>query len=115
MTDYKFEGWLGLDADSVNGKMVWGEFEPKPWEETDVDVKITHCGICRSDLHTLRSGWSPANYPVCVGHEIVGTAVRVGSQVKNIKVGDLVGVGAQTDSCRSRKGPCRECESDREP
>ena len=57
MTDYKFEGWLGLDADSVNGKMVWGEFEPKPWEETDVDVKITHCGICRSDLHTLRSGW----------------------------------------------------------
>lgn len=55
--DYKFEGWLGLDASSAEGKMVWKEFEPKPWEETDVDIKITHCGICGSDLHTLRSGW----------------------------------------------------------
>lgn len=56
-TDYKFEGWMGLDSSSVEGKMVWQEFEPKPWEETDVDIKITHCGICGSDLHVLRSGW----------------------------------------------------------
>lgn len=57
MTDYKFEGWLGLDPDAINGKMTWGEFEPKPWEETDIDIKVSHCGICGSDLHTLRSGW----------------------------------------------------------
>lgn len=56
-TDYKFEGWLGLDASAGDGKMQWKEFEPKPWEETDIDVKISHCGICGSDLHTLRSGW----------------------------------------------------------
>jgi alcohol dehydrogenase (NADP+) len=56
-SDYKFEGWIGLDASSAEGKMVWKEFEPKPWEETDVDIKITHCGICGSDLHVLRSGW----------------------------------------------------------
>lgn len=55
--DYKFEGWLGHDKDSVNGKMVWGEFEPKPWEETDVDIQVTHSGICGTDIHTLRSGW----------------------------------------------------------
>jgi D-arabinose 1-dehydrogenase-like Zn-dependent alcohol dehydrogenase len=55
--DYKFEGWLGLDASAADGKMQWKEFEPKPWEETDIDVKISHCGICGSDLHTLRSGW----------------------------------------------------------
>lgn len=54
--DYKFEGWMGHDKDSVNGKLVWEEFEPKPWEETDVDIQITHCGICATDLHTLRSG-----------------------------------------------------------
>lgn len=62
--DYKFQGWLGLDKESVQGKMVWQEYEPKPFEETDVDIKITHCGICGSDLHTLRSGWSKADYPV---------------------------------------------------
>lgn len=56
-TDYKFEGWMGLDADSAKGNMVWQEYEPKPWEETDVDIKVTNSGICGSDIHTLRSGW----------------------------------------------------------
>lgn len=55
--NYKFEGWLGLDSDSINGKMVWGDFEPKEFEETDIDIQITHSGMCGSDVHTLRSGW----------------------------------------------------------
>lgn len=54
---YKFQGWMGLDKDSVNGEMVWQEYEPKTWQETDVDIQITHCGVCASDLHTLHSGW----------------------------------------------------------
>ncbi|RHZ49202.1 hypothetical protein CDV55_102481 [Aspergillus turcosus] len=111
-TDYKFEGWLGLDKDAAKGNMVWKEFTPKAWEETDVDIKITHSGICGSDLHTLRSGWGPTMYPCCVGHEIVGIAVRVGSKAEGgIKVGDRVGVGAQNDSCLGRKGDCEECAS----
>ncbi|KAL2809995.1 chaperonin 10-like protein [Aspergillus granulosus] len=114
ITDSKFEGWVGLDASSAEGKMQWQEFEPKPWEETDVDIKISHCGICGSDLHTLRSGWGPTQYPCCVGHEIVGTAVRVGSQVNHIKVGDRVGVGAQGESCLSRNGDCEDCASNNE-
>jgi hypothetical protein len=55
-TDYKFQGWLGHDKDSI-GNLKFGEYEPKNWDETDVDIKISHCGICGSDLHTLRSGW----------------------------------------------------------
>jgi alcohol dehydrogenase (NADP+) len=112
-TDYKFQGWLGLDKDSAKGNMVWKDYEPKPFEETDVDIKITHCGICGSDLHTLRSGWGQSLYPVCVGHEIVGIAVRVGSKAENgIRVGDRVGVGAQSRSCL--KPDCEECSSDQE-
>lgn len=64
-TDYKFEGWLGLDKDAAAGNMVWREYEPKLWTEDDVDIKVSHCGICGSDLHTLRSGWirsSPLGY-----------------------------------------------------
>ncbi|KAJ5970750.1 uncharacterized protein N7479_000668 [Penicillium vulpinum] len=110
-TDYKFEGWMGLDPSSAEGNMVWQEFEPKEWEETDVDIKVSHCGICGSDLHTLRSGWKPTDYPCCVGHEIVGTAVRVGSKVSNIQIGDRVGVGAQSGSCLGCLGPCEECSS----
>ncbi|TPX16221.1 uncharacterized protein E0L32_004216 [Thyridium curvatum] len=111
--DYKFEGWLGLDEKADQGNMVWREFEPKPWEETDIDIEVTHSGICGSDLHALRSGWGPMPYPVCVGHEIVGRAVRVGSRAEGgIKVGDLVGVGAQADSCLGRLGSaCADCAS----
>ncbi|ROT34862.1 cinnamyl alcohol dehydrogenase [Sodiomyces alkalinus F11] len=110
--DYKFEGWLGKDFSCVDGKMVWEEFEPKPWEETNVDIRITHSGICGSDLHTLRSGWGPAPYPVCVGHEIVGVAVRVGSEASgDIRVGDRVGVGAQSDACFGRNAPDGNCDA----
>ncbi|KAL7271905.1 hypothetical protein RUND412_005304 [Rhizina undulata] len=100
-TDYKFKGWLGLSKDSMETGLVEQEFQPKPFTERDVDIKVTHCGICGSDIHTLTSGWGVGftEYPVCVGHEIVGTAIRVGSKVKDIKVGDRVGVGAQSDSC----------------
>lgn len=62
-TDYKFEGWMGLDPNAAQGNMVWQEFQPKEWEETDVDVKVSHCGICGSDLHTLRSGWVSYCFP----------------------------------------------------
>lgn len=63
MTDYKFEGWCGHNPESAQGKMVWEEYEPKKWSEDDVDIKISHCGICGSDIHTLRSGWFPTPYP----------------------------------------------------
>lgn len=107
--DYKFQGWLGLDEDSAKGSMVWGDYEPKPFEGTDIDIEITHCGICGSDISVLRSGWAPTNYPVCVGHEIVGNVVRVGSKVKDIKIGDRVGVGPHCWSCENQKGDCEPC------
>jgi hypothetical protein len=62
MADAKFQGWLGKDKDSVQGKMQWGDFEPKKWSEDDVDIEISHCGICGSDLHMLSSGWGPTPY-----------------------------------------------------
>ncbi|KAK7725056.1 hypothetical protein SLS57_003969 [Botryosphaeria dothidea] len=106
-TDYKFEGWCALDSDAAKGKMVWQEYEPKTWTEDDVDIQIQACGICGSDIHTLRSGWGATPYPAVVGHEIIGRAVRVGKNVKHIKEGDRVGVGAQASSCL--KADCEAC------
>lgn len=63
LTNEDFVGWMGLDKDSAQGKMVWQQFpNPKKWEETDVDIEISCCGICGSDIHTLRSGWGPTPY-----------------------------------------------------
>ncbi|KAF2758962.1 GroES-like protein [Pseudovirgaria hyperparasitica] len=112
MTDYEFQGWLGEDEKSVQGHMKWGKFEPKKWEEDDVDIEISHCGICGSDLHQLSSGWGPTPYPCVVGHEIIGRAVKVGKNVKHVKVGDRVGVGAQARSCM--QSSCAECSSGHE-
>lgn len=47
-SDSAFEGWCGLDKDADQGKMVWQGYDPKPWEDTDVDIEISHCG-----KHTL--------------------------------------------------------------
>lgn len=51
---------MGLDADSANGNMVWQEYEPKPWEETDIDIKVTNSAVCGSDVCTLSSAWVSA-------------------------------------------------------
>ncbi|KAI1176038.1 zinc-binding dehydrogenase [Nemania sp. FL0916] len=109
MAATKFEGWLGHSPESADGKMEWGSFEPKKWTEDDVDIEVSHCGICGSDLHMLRADWGPTPYPCCVGHEIVGKAVRVGNNVKHVKVGDRVGVGAQSRTCQ--EPDCPECSS----
>ncbi|KAK7955626.1 uncharacterized protein PG986_004848 [Apiospora aurea] len=108
----KFEGWLGKSPEAFHGKMEWGSYEPKKWTEDDVDIEISHCGICGSDLHVLKSGWGETPYPCVVGHEIVGKAVRVGKNVEGIQVGDRVGVGAQGRTCG--KDDCTECSAGEE-
>src|SRR6266567_2760256 len=69
--------------------------------ENDVQIEILFCGICHSDLHSVRNEWSsimPTVYPIVPGHEIVGRVTKVGSAVKNFKPGDLAGVGCLVDS-----------------
>ena len=81
--------------------------------DNDVQIEILFCGICHSDLHTVRNEWKevmPTVYPCVTGHEIVGRVTRVGSAVSNFKAGDLAAVGCLVDS----DGTCAECEADLE-
>ena len=71
----------------------------------DVQVDIAYCGVCHSDLHTVRSEWGGTLYPCVPGHEIVGHVSAVGSAVTGFKVGDTVGVGCMVDSCQH----CASC------
>jgi uncharacterized zinc-type alcohol dehydrogenase-like protein len=76
--------------------------------EQDVQIEILFCGICHSDLHSVRNEWSsimPTVYPIVPGHEIVGRVTRVGSGVTKFKPGDLAGVGCLVDSDHS----CPNC------
>jgi uncharacterized zinc-type alcohol dehydrogenase-like protein len=77
--------------------------------EHDVQIEILFCGVCHSDLHTVRDEWNafmPTVYPCVPGHEIAGRVARVGSGVRKFKKGDLVGVGCLVDSDRT----CAECK-----
>jgi uncharacterized zinc-type alcohol dehydrogenase-like protein len=71
--------------------------EPGP---SDVQIEIAYCGVCHSDLHTVRSEWGGTLYPCVPGHEIVGRVTAVGGEVGNFAVGDTVGVGCLVDSCQ---------------
>jgi alcohol dehydrogenase (NADP+) len=73
----------------------------------DVAIDVKFAGICHTDIHTVRSEWGPANYPVVPGHEIAGVVAEAGSEVTKFEVGDRVGVGCLVDSCRE----CNSCKS----
>lgn len=71
----------------------------------DVAIKIAFCGVCHSDLHTVKSEWGGTVYPCVPGHEIVGQVTAIGDDVTAFKVGDTVGVGCMVDSCQH----CASC------
>ncbi|KAL5624872.1 hypothetical protein BROUX41_004932 [Berkeleyomyces rouxiae] len=104
-----FQGFA-ITAPDKYEKPVLQEFKPKPFGEHDIDIKIEACGVCGSDLHTANGGWENDKWPIIPGHEIIGTAVRVGDKVTTVKPGDRVGVGAQILSCLE----CADCKSHNE-
>lgn len=95
-------GYAGFDEKSP---LKPYQFTRRDVGESDVYIEIKFCGVCHSDIHTVRNEWTGAQYPLVPGHEIVGTVKRVGNNVKNVNVGDIVGVGCMVDSC----GRCSSC------
>ena len=76
----------------------------------DVQIDILFCGVCHSDLHTVRNDWKNTLYPTVPGHEIVGRVSAVGANVTKFKLGDTAGVGCMVDSCQH----CASCADDLE-
>lgn len=105
-----FKGFAVSSADKWNEpKLV--SFEPKKVASKDVVIENICCGLCGTDVHTVRENWGPLQRKdAVVGHEIIGKVIAVGDDVKSIKVGDRVGVGAASNAC----GECSRCQSDNE-
>ncbi|MDX2212324.1 MAG: NAD(P)-dependent alcohol dehydrogenase [Oculatellaceae cyanobacterium bins.114] len=78
--------------------------------EHDVQIEILFCGVCHSDVHSVRDEWSDfmsTTYPIVPGHEIVGRVTQVGSAVTKYKPGDLAAIGCMVDS----DGTCPQCKA----
>jgi uncharacterized zinc-type alcohol dehydrogenase-like protein len=76
----------------------------------DVEVKVSHCGICHSDVHLVDNDWGMSSYPLVPGHEIVGTVVETGPHVTGLEKGQRVGIGWQRSACLQ----CEPCISGHE-
>ena len=98
MSDYQnFKAYKG-----INGKAVISTSTHKELDYDQVLIRITHSGLCYSDVHFLNGTDDKNNV---LGHEPVGVIEKVGSQVNNVKVGDRVGYGCIHLSCQN----CDNC------
>ncbi|MEK7755069.1 MAG: NAD(P)-dependent alcohol dehydrogenase [Acidobacteriota bacterium] len=78
-------------------------YDPGELQPQEVEIAITHCGICHTDVHLIDNDFGISAFPLVPGHEIVGLVTRAGAAAGNLQVGQRVGVGWQ-------KGACMSCE-----
>ncbi len=96
----------GYAAKSPETDLAAWDFERRAVGANDVQIEISFCGVCHSDLHQIKNDWFPGIFPMVPGHEIVGKIISVGEAVTKFKNGDLAGVGCMVDSC----GTCENCK-----
>jgi alcohol/geraniol dehydrogenase (NADP+) len=95
----------GLAAHAAGAELLPFRYDPGKLGAYEVEIAITHCGICYSDLHLIANDWGISQYPFIPGHEVIGTVSAVGSEVRALEVGQRVGLGWQSNSC----GQCEWC------
>lgn len=98
----------GFAVMAKGSEIVPFAFERREVRPHDVAMRILFCGVCHSDIHSVRE-WG-AEFPLVPGHEIVGEITNVGSGVTRFAVGDKVMVGTIVDSCRA----CEPCKANME-
>jgi uncharacterized zinc-type alcohol dehydrogenase-like protein len=100
----------GLAVHAAGAHLLPYKYDPGELLADEVEIKISHCGVCHSDVHLIDNDWGISKYPFIPGHEIVGTVVGVGANVRSHEIGVRVGVGWQSDSC----GICEWCRQGEE-
>lgn len=76
----------------------------------EVRIKVTACGICRTDLHVVEGDLAERQMPIIPGHQVVGVIENIGSAVTGFSIGERVGVAWLHSTC----GRCRFCVTGRE-
>ena len=95
----------GLAAHAAGSELLPLRYDPGKLGAHEVEIAITHCGVCHSDLHLIANDWGISQYPFIPGHEIIGTVAALGSEVASLELGQRVGLGWQSNSC----GQCEWC------
>src|SRR5580693_90170 len=94
-------------ASSAKGQLEPFTFDPGPLGPEEIEIEVSHCGVCHSDLSMLDNDWGMSKYPFVPGHEVTGTVAALGDGAKGLKIGQRVGLGWWSHSCLS----CHQCLS----
>jgi uncharacterized zinc-type alcohol dehydrogenase-like protein len=95
----------GLAAHAAGAELLPFRYDPGDLGFDEVEIGVTHCGVCRSDVHLIANDWGISQFPFIPGHEVIGTVTAVGQHVRSLAVGQRVGLGWQSNSC----GQCEWC------
>ena len=94
-------------ATTAGGPLQPFSYDPGALGSEEVEIKVTHCGLCHSDLSMLDNDFGMSKYPFVPGHEVAGTVVGLGDAAKGLKIGQRVGLGWFSHSCLA----CHQCLS----
>jgi len=86
-------------ANDAGGKFEIFEYDAGELGSEQVEIKVSHAGICHSDLSMRNNDWGMTQFPFVGGHENVGEVVALGENTKGLKIGDKVGLGWNSETC----------------
>jgi alcohol/geraniol dehydrogenase (NADP+) len=92
-------------AREPKGRLAPFDYDPTALGDHDVELAISHCGLCYSDIHLIDDDWKKSSYPLVPGHEVIGKVLSRGAAVHHLAIGQRVGVGWQRSAC----GSCELC------
>jgi len=95
----------GLAVHAAGAQLLPFRYDPGDLGLEEVEIGVSHCGICHSDVHLISNDWGISQYPLIPGHEVIGTVMEIGKGVRSLSVGQRVGLGWQSNSC----GQCEWC------
>ncbi|MGB7986546.1 MAG: NAD(P)-dependent alcohol dehydrogenase [Terracidiphilus sp.] len=95
----------GLAVHAAGAELLPFKYDPGKLGAQEVEIAISHCGVCHSDLHLISNDWGISQDPFSPGHEVIGKVTAIGAEVKLLAVGQRVGLGWQSNSC----GVCEWC------
>lgn len=89
------------------GELKPFEYDPGELRSDEIEIAVSSCGICHSDLSMINNDWGFSQYPLVPGHEVVGKVAQVGSGVQGFTIGQRVGLGWHARYCNQ----CADCQN----
>ncbi len=78
----KFKAYAVLNPGE---KLQPWEYEPAPLQVDEIEIRVTHNGLCHTDLHMRDNDWGVTQFPLVAGHEVVGIVTEVGEKVTHFQ------------------------------